>query len=60
LSTATERNRNWAIWALLGPGLVFIAGLLLVPIIDMTVISFRGESFAAANVSGHLASRARG
>ncbi len=45
MSTATERNRNWAIWALLGPGLVFIAGLLLVPIIDMTVISFRGESF---------------
>jgi len=45
LSRATQGKRNWAVWALLGPGLAFIALLLIVPVIDMALISFRNESF---------------
>lgn len=44
MSAAQSRSR-WTLWALLVPGLAFLIALLLVPLADMLVISFRGESF---------------
>jgi putative spermidine/putrescine transport system permease protein len=39
------RGSRWTVWALLVPGLVFVIAALLLPLVDMLVISFRGESF---------------
>lgn len=45
MSAAAVRTSNWMAWVLLGPGLLFLAGVLVMPLVDMTVISFRSESF---------------
>jgi putative spermidine/putrescine transport system permease protein len=45
MSAARRRGSTWVVWALLGPGVLFLAVVMIVPLVDMTVISFRAESF---------------
>ena len=44
-SPATAPSRHWTSLALFAPGLLFVAVLLLLPVMDMAIISFRREDF---------------
>jgi putative spermidine/putrescine transport system permease protein len=45
MGAPTEPNRHWATLALFAPGMLFVTVLLLLPVLDMAVISFRREDF---------------
>ncbi len=42
---ATPPSRHWTTLGLFAPGLLFVSVLLLLPVLDMAVISFRREDF---------------
>lgn len=45
MSAVVQQKDYWSAWLLLAPGLLFLVAILVVPLIDMTIISFRSESF---------------
>ncbi len=45
MTSTPRRGSGWVTWALLGPGVLFLAVAMIIPLADMTVISFRSESF---------------
>ena len=45
MSATSAPNRHWATLALFVPGMLFIALLLMLPVLDMAIISFRREDF---------------